>query len=238
MKQQWTWIASRIDALSLRERGMAFAAAASIVTALIYSFLLGPQFDKQKDLSQKLSQEQSKIAALQAEIQMKANEQSIDPDAATRLEMQKLKLQSAQMHRDILNMQKGLVSPDKMAALLGDIVKQHGKLRLVSLKTLPVVSVSDANNDKKTEEKSAEAEGDAAPEGSEGATPAVAVYRHSVEIKIQGEYLDMVAYMAQLEAMPWQLLWGKVNLTVEDYPKANLTLTLFTLSLNKKWLSI
>ena len=44
--------------------------------------------------------------------------------------------------------------------------------------------------------------------------------------------------MTELEAMPWQLYWGKVNLNAESYPKVTLTLTLFTLSLDKKWLAI
>jgi MSHA biogenesis protein MshJ len=58
-----------------------------------------------------------------------------------------------------------------------------------------------------------------------------------VEIVVQGGYMDMMNYMAALEAMPWQLFWGRAKLSVDEYPNATLTLTLFTLSLDKAWLN-
>jgi MSHA biogenesis protein MshJ len=45
-------------------------------------------------------------------------------------------------------------------------------------------------------------------------------------------------YLEQLEAMPWQLLWANAKLNVDEYPKSTLTLRLFTLSLDKKWLNL
>jgi MSHA biogenesis protein MshJ len=65
-----------------------------------------------------------------------------------------------------------------------------------------------------------------------------AVYKHGVEIVVQGSYPDMVDYLTDLESMPWQLFWANAKLNVDSYPKSSLTLTLFTLSLDKKWLHI
>ena len=55
---------------------------------------------------------------------------------------------------------------------------------------------------------------------------------------MRGTYLDMLRYMAQLETIPMQVFWGKARLEVEEYPQATLTLTLYTLSLDKKWLNL
>ncbi len=38
--------------------------------------------------------------------------------------------------------------------------------------------------------------------------------------------------------MPTQLFWGKAKLEVEEYPNARLTLTLYTLSLDQKWMTL
>jgi MSHA biogenesis protein MshJ len=46
------------------------------------------------------------------------------------------------------------------------------------------------------------------------------------------------SYLARLEALPWQLFWGKVTLDAGEHPKLRLTLTLHTLSLNKAWLVV
>lgn len=72
----------------------------------------------------------------------------------------------------------------------------------------------------------------AAPKASE------LLYRHGVEITVEGKYLDMVDFMSALEAMPTQLFWGKAKLDVDEFPKARLTLTLYTMSLEKKWMKL
>lgn len=237
MKQYWQRMVLRIDVLSLRERAIIFAMAALALIVLVNTGLLEPQFAKQKLLSERIKQEQEKIAGIQAEIQQKVRAQALDPDAATRMRLQALKQQSAQMQGAMRDVQKGLVTPDKMSELLESILKQNGKLRLVSLKTLPVTGLNELVSESKTAgEKAAAAT--ASPAKQESQPAAGYVYRHGVEVMVQGGYLDMMNYMAALEAMPWQLFWGRAMLSVDEYPKATLTLTLFTLSLDKAWLNI
>jgi MSHA biogenesis protein MshJ len=57
-------------------------------------------------------------------------------------------------------------------------------------------------------------------------------------VTLRGSYLDMVDYMTALESLPTQLFWGKAQLDVEDYPSVRLTLTLYTLSLDEKWMKL
>lgn len=239
MKQYWQRMVLRIDVLSLRERAMIFAMAVVVLITLVFIVLLDPQFAKQKRLSEQIKQEQEKIAGIQAEIQQKVRLQAIDPDAAERMRLQALKQQSAKMQGAMLDVQKGLVSPDKMSELLESILKQNGKLQLVSLKTLPVAGLYEMVSESKSAgEKTAAATPSPAKDKQESQPAAGFVYRHGVEIMVQGGYLDMMNYMAALEAMPWQLFWGRAKLSVDEYPRATLTLTLFTLSLDKAWLNI
>jgi MSHA biogenesis protein MshJ len=240
MKQYWQRIALKIDALSLRERAVIFGAAALVLLTLVNTALLEPQSAKQKQLSQRIKQEQAQIAGLQAEILQKVTSHAIDPDAATRIRLQALKEQSAQMQGTMRNVQTGLISPDKMSDLLESMLKQNGKLRLVSLKTLPVAGLNESvpTESKPAGEKTAAATASPAKDKQESQPAAGSLYKHGVEVMVQGEYLDMMNYMAALEAMPWQLFWGRAKLSVDEYPKATLTLTLFTLSLDKAWLNI
>ena len=240
MKQYWQRIVLRIDALTLRERAMIFAMAAVVLTTLVNVVLLDPQFAKQKQLSERIKQEQETIAGIQAEIQQKVKSQAIDPDAANRARLQTLKEQSSQMQGAMRDVQKGLVSPDKMSELLESILKRNGRLRLVSLKTLPVTGLNEmvATESKTAGEKTAAATAPPAKDKQDSQPAAGFVYRHGVEIMVEGGYLDMMNYMAALEAMPWQLFWGRAKLSVDEYPRATLTLTLFTLSLDKAWLNI
>lgn len=215
---------------------MAFAIAALLLITAVDTFFLAPLLSEQKAASQQVTQDQQQIASLQNEIRVRVASHDIDPDGPNRIRLRELKQQSALLHEELLNMQKGLVSPDKMASLLEDMLKRNGRLQLTSLKTLPVTLLNEP------------AASDAAPAKTANGTATVdksanqmlrsAVYKHGVEIVVQGGYLDILNYMTDLESMPWQLFWANAKLNAATYPKATMTLTLFTLSLDKKWLYI
>jgi MSHA biogenesis protein MshJ len=217
----------KIDALSLRERLMIFAGTALTLMLLLNAFLFDPQFAQQKQFSQQIKLDQSKIAEMQTEIQQTVKSQASDPDAANKAFLKKLQQQSQQMHVDLLGLNNVLVKPENMASLLEDILKRNGKLRLISLHTLPVSSLIPAAPN----EAKISATAQSVPDTGD-------IYKHGVEIVVQGNYLEMMSYMSALEAMPWQLFWGKAKMHVETYPEATLSLTLFTLSLDKKWLNL
>jgi MSHA biogenesis protein MshJ len=234
MKQYWEKLASKIDSLTLRERAVIFAMIAAVMVAAANAALLDPLFARQKLLSSQIQAGRTQTNLIRAQISetIKGPETT---DAAGKARLEAVRKQQAQMQSLLLDMQKGLVSPDKMTVLLEDIVRQGGRLRLISLKTLPASGLSDPEPGAKTPEKGA-VTAVSAPKTPEGAGGAV--YKHGVEITLQGGYVDIVNYMAALETMPWQLFWGKAKLSVDEYPTATLTLTLFTLSLDKKWLNM
>ncbi len=239
MKQYWQRLELRIDALSLRERAMAFAIAALALITLVNTVVLDPLLARQKQLSQKVTQDQQQIAALQAEIQARVKSHDADPDAASRIRLENLRLQSGKLRSELTGIQQGLVSPDRMAALLEDLLKKNGRLQLMSLKTLPVSLLTDpVKPDTKVANEKSPTPALPRKDGPAGPAAGEAVYKHGVEIVVLGGYSDIVNYLTQLEAMPWQLFWANARLNVETYPNATLKLTLFTLSLDRKWLNI
>ena len=243
MKQAWQKIAARIDALGLRERVLVFAMAVVVVVALINALFLDPQFSKAAALSKQIAQDQSQITGIQADIREKMLAYNSNPDAAKQEKLQQLKQKSAQMRATLQDMQKGVISPDKMAALLEDILRQNGRLRLLSLRTIAPTGLNEINSvanvtDRAGTDKNpqhAAAEGNPKSDKSAGGN---VVYKHGFEIVIAGDYRDMVEYMTALESLPWQLFWGKAQLTADESSRLSLTLTLYTLSLDKNWLNI
>ncbi len=226
MKMQLQKLAQKIDALSLRERVIVFITIAFALLFLISRFALEPQLARQRQLAAQGSQDQARTREIRMLIELKLKARESDPDAIDRARLQALNSQYAQLQNSLMDMHKGLVPPQRMPALLEDILKRHGGLRLLALKTLPVVAINDQAGQK--------------PAAVAGATiPAIAhIYKHGVEVTVQGSYPDMLRYMSELEAMQWQLFWGKTTLDAAEYPQATLTLTLHTLSLDKTWLNL
>ena len=56
------------------------------------------------------------------------------------------------------------------------------------------------------------------------------VYKHSVVLSVSGGYFAVLDYFKSLEAMPWQFYWQGMDYVVDEYPHANVTLEVFTLS--------
>jgi len=246
MKQQWTKLATRIDALSLRERIMVFAACAAAIVFLMHFFALGPQLRKQDTLHAQVTQQNNNIEGIDNEIRARVEAAQIDPDAAERTRLASVREETEQLSLQLRAMQNGLVAPERMAPLLDSILRANGRLSLVSVRTLPVESVLEAGRRAggTAPDAAAAAAVAATPAAAPAAQPAAApgtaelLYRHGVEITVRGNYLDMIAYMNALESLPTQLFWGRAQLDAETWPSSRLTLTLYTLSLDRKWMKL
>lgn len=224
MKARVLKMGEQIDAKSVRERVMLFAAAAALIVFLIYSTLLTPLFARQSALRAEISQQQNNMSGIDAEITATVLAHQRDPDVQAKARLAAIRGETAVLNARLRGMQAGLVAPERIAPMLETILRSHGRLRLMGLKNMaasPLVAQAEI----------------AAPNATL-APQASAIYRHGVELTVRGNYLDMVDYMTALEAMPTQLFWGKANLEVEEYPNARLTLTLYTLSLDQKWMTL
>lgn len=241
LQQRWRKLAAKVDALSLRERVMIFGASAALLIFLLFSLFLNPLFAKQKMLSETMASEQQMMAGIDAEILLKISGNGVDPDAQERKELERLRQEVTRLSHTLRTAQAGLVPPDRIVFLLERLLKQQARLRLVSLKTLPSVPVEAGAGTPAAGAPAAPLTTQPPAAGAPLAAPiktAPLLYRHGVEVVLRGSYVEMVNYMEALESMPTAVFWGDARLVVEQYPDATVSLTLFTLSLDDKWISL
>jgi MSHA biogenesis protein MshJ len=110
--------------------------------------------------------------------------------------------------------EKKFVPAQLMANALSDILKQFSDLRLVKLETLPVSGFGNQNQE-----------------------PAW-LYRHALEITLQGDYFGVLNYLKTLETLPWRIHWVSIDYQVNNYPIAETRLQVYTLSFDKDWLGV
>jgi len=191
--------------------------------------VFGPLARKEAALRSTLQQQDATVVGVNAEIAAKAQAYANDPNDALRKRLGDVRAETARMSEQLRAMQKGLVPAERIAPLLESILRANGRLKLVSLQTLPVTTPGDAATSPAAGAPAASAPVVKAPD---------LLYRHGVELTVRGSYLDMVDYMHALETLPTQLFWGKAQLDAEAYPNVRLTLTLYTLSLDPKWMKL
>ena len=62
------------------------------------------------------------------------------------------------------------------------------------------------------------------------ALPDISIYRHRADLTVQGEFGALLTYLQTLQRVPGALHWEKLQLSVAEYPRATVQLTLYTLS--------
>ena len=235
LKAQWQRLADRVDAMSLRERALIFLAIAAALIVLVNAVLIDPLLTRHKKLQQQITQTQEKTSAMQTQIQALVKTWNVDPDTALRARLAQLREQSDKTGKTLEDIQSGLVPPQRMSALLEDILRHNSSLRLVALKTLPVKILGEPET---ALDGKAAGEAGKPVQAQKPVTSASIVYKHGVEITVEGSYLDLLRYLTEIESLPWHMFWGNADLEVQKYPQVTLTLRLYTLSLDKAWLAI
>jgi len=225
----------KLDALTRRERLMAFAAGAALILFIGYELGIGPALDRRNRLAASIAEQKSQIVAATAQRTELERLLKQDPDVAVRDRIAARRKQIAEIDTQLSRLQRTLVPPERMGAVLEQLVGSDGRVRILRLRNLPAAPLVEKDG------------GQTAPAATN--TPALAiagserpdgnrhVYKHGVQVLIEGPYLDLLAYVARLEKQPWQVYWGRAVLTA-DYPQAQVELTLYTLSLDKAWLVV
>jgi MSHA biogenesis protein MshJ len=226
VKQHWERIADKIDALSLRERGLVFFSIALVVLGMLYSSLLRPVVEQQRIVSRTLSQQESQIRTANQQLTAMIASRPGDPESAARRRLEDLRRRIADTQRALSQRQSKLIAADRMAGLMEDLVARNRSLELVGLKSLPPTRVG-------ADQAQAAKAAAAAPVQGERA-----VFRHGVEVTVQGTYLDLLEYVRQLEHLPTELLWGRADISAGEYPRITMKLTLYTLSFDRAWLVV
>ena len=137
MKQHWENFINKVDSMSLRERALIFAAAAFMLVALTKTLFLDPLLVEQKKLSTKVQQQQEKMKAVQAELDATSQARKDVESSPLRQNIELAKQRLAEGEITQQGLREHLVPPEKMPELLEQVLNQNGRLKLISLQTLP-----------------------------------------------------------------------------------------------------
>jgi MSHA biogenesis protein MshJ len=154
----------------------------------------------------------SQLAALEAQVS--------SPNAALQASLARLKLSYSNQEPQIQAAQKNLVMAKDMSLFLQSLLAGNKGLQLLSLETLaPEPLVNPADKTKVVE-------------------TGVNLYKHGVKLRLSGTYRELMAYLADIEQSPQRVLWGDMKISVSNHPQVILTLTVYTLSLDKAWMTL
>ena len=208
-----TALAGRFDRLTLRERLFILIAAISVLVVLFNMLLLGRVEQRRAQLSQELN-------GLDQAARASAAAAAADATTAAYSQEEALQARLATVNAELSSQSAGMIAPDRMTQVIHDVLsRQHGVV-LVSLRNLEAIKLP------------LDAAGEAAAAGKPRP------YVHTVEIVLEGRYLDVLAYLQALEGLPWRFYWRRLELTTTSYPINRVRVELGTLSMDPQWIGL
>ena len=227
MNESWGKLARRFDALKPRERVMVFAAGVTIIVGLAFVLVIDGALGKHKILAGNVEKHRTDLAQLQKQNTEVTRLLAQDPDAEGRKHIDDLRRQLSGYDKELRGVQQGLVPPNRMAKVLEEMLSRDSHVRLVKLHTLPVAAL--------VEPGTVPADNVA---GKPSAPSKNLVYKHGIELTVEGNYLDLLEYQARLEKLAWRMFFARTSVNSLDYPRVLMTITLYTLSLEEAWLVV
>jgi MSHA biogenesis protein MshJ len=209
----------RLDALTLRERVIVFAAGVALLYVFWHTVLMDPVTARAKVAEQRLADAHRQMTMI-AEVGIAASQ---DPVVAAALRNRALQERLTALEAELNSAAQGYVQPERMTEMLRELLAAQQGLKLVSLANLPVESLSQPAGEKP-----------GAPIAIDNRGP----FLHPVEMVVQGDYASVVAYLRALEAMPWRIRWQQVELTAGEYPQNRVRIVIGALSLSRYWMTV
>jgi MSHA biogenesis protein MshJ len=217
MNAYWILWTARLDAMSNRERLLAFCAVLGILFLVFHVGFIEPAGDRLRLANQRLSSDGDAVTALEGQKQALLEELRRHPDEPFMRRIAAADSGIAEIDREIQDLGAGLARPERMAGLVKDVLARSPRIALVAMRNLPPVPFV---------------------EGSVDGVDAGDLYRHGIEITVEGAWPELVAYAGRLESLPVRVLWGRTRVDAAAWPRVTMTLNLHTLSLERTWLTL
>lgn len=210
----------QFDALALRLRIMLTLAVVVVLFMLFDIFWFSSNNLTIKRAQQKIDNDRQQainLINLQNEHNEKLFKHRSDPKIK---QLNTLNIQLDTVRQQLSEHTLNLVQPEEMANVLKDIILSSKLLKLKKLVKEQSVELS------KTAKKDQE---------DENQQDQIRLYRHSMIIELKGNYRSAFKFLQKLEKMEKQVAFDRFEYIVDVYPKANIKLTVSTLSLDKGW---
>lgn len=212
------WL-NRLEAAYLNQQlpgrlGLLLVAALCLVLLLDVAWLrsAGQQLGQ---LTETARITEARAADLAEALEALDREVADDPDAGVRELVESRRGEIALIDEALREQAMELLDAGEMKQVLREIIAGVTRLRLVSLHSLPVEALLLA-------------ESDGVP----------TLFRHGLNLELEGDYLALLEALKLLEAAPWRLYWSAVEVAVQEDGRRRFRLQLHTLSLREEWLRV
>ncbi len=211
-------IIDQIDSRVLRERVLIFLTLLALVF-LIWNFLIQEKIDRERnDIKVKTDLVIGEQRALETKLSTLTMELATDPAIQKGNELRSLNVSISEVEERLSGLSQGLIGAEQLPRVLEDVLQRTASVKLLQVQTLAAteLQLESEKSNSKTNEKTVHV--------------GAGVYKHSVLIRVAGNYSQLIQLMTEIEALNWKFYWESLDYTVTEYPNAEIDIRVFTLS--------
>jgi len=219
-KFNWQTLMKWLNARHPRERAILLVAGLGILGMMWLAFV-------HDALTAAKQQEARNITLTQGRVTDELNRQNeirttytTDPNAYAQTRQRELRDAANEADARLNQLYGNLISPQQMNQVLVTLLQRETTLELVSLDNLPseaLISTAAA---------------------ADAATPQVQVFKHGLHLVFEGSFIDTVYYLRSLEKLDSNFFWENLEFNLDEYPKGNISLDIYTLSTERGFIGV
>lgn len=207
-------LADRFDAMSMRERVLVTLSTIAVLW-LAWDWTIGHSQRAELDSARReLDVVQQRISAENTTQEALRAARLVDPSLALNEERASLEAEVAALDARLEETVGRFVPPTQMPKLLESVVARHQGVVLVRVKSLPAEPVR-VREDREP-----------------------SLYRHPLQVELDGSYFAIKSYLEDLEGSSWRLAWRTLEYQVIEHPRAKVLIEIETLSPDRNWLGV
>jgi len=214
---KWLQLRDKVNALSVRERAILAGAVAVLLLGIFDQLLLRPWLQERAGLATKQQAIKSTMAQLSSQLESLESQLANDPNDRLKESIARLNAQHQKLDVEISKITDGMIAPELMPSLLGELLSERSGLKVQSIKTRPAIRLLTSDEDNQT---------------------APAIYRHELDMRLEGRYEQVQRYLKSIEALPQKLVWDELEFAIDQYPLGELSLAVHTLSAREELIRV
>jgi len=231
---QWQNYSDKFSLLSMREQVLVAITGLVAIIFILFFYVIEGTFintaNANKHNTHLISETrdlQNTIIELQAALRD-------DPNENLKKQIIQYQQKLAQIDQSLLALTSKLVDPIQMRLALEKLLSMQKGVKLVSFEVSgaqPILTQTQQNLKEST--NSEETKND-----SKNSAADLGLYRHTIKLKLSGSYFQLRDYLTQLENLPWKFFWEKFDYQLTTYPKSELNIEIYSLSLKQEFIGV
>lgn len=208
---------------TLRERALLGGGLVALLFLMIDSTLIRPVTEELERVESLTKRVKTDLTSMTAERESLAGTELSDEERRLFERRRQLERQLAEVDQQIASEISELVPPEAVVSVLEDMLDPRSGLSLVRLKS---------------QEPHRVGSGASHESGSESLASVGGLYRHGLQLELEGDFASILDYLERVEDSPWHLLWDRFEYRVKQFPTATVIIDLHTVSEQEEWIGV